>query len=304
MQEKKVKRFKVAVVQMTPVFLDSQATLTKMTSIVEELSKQNCRLILFPESVLPGYPRGLSFGASVGRRTEEGRRLWLRYHEQSISQGDEISKRLADIASDFAIHLVVGVTEKDHLSSSLFCSTFHYTPQGTLGHVHRKVKPTGTERVIWGEGDGSSIRSLPTDLGRIGSLICWENYMPEARMKLYQSGLDLYLAPTADARDSWTASMRHIACESRTYVLSCNQYFQKTDYEQVIQDQLEEDQPQILSRGGSCIVSPYGDLLAGPLYDREGTLTVEIDLDEMLKSRMDFDVVGHYRSSALAASKW
>lgn len=286
---------------MTPVFLDNHATVKKIASILSKLKEENCRLVLLPESILPGYPRGLTFGASVGRRTEAGRKLWFQYHEQSIMQGDEISNRLGQMAADFGIHLIIGVTEKDSISSSLFCSTFHFNPKGVLEHAHRKLKPTGTERVIWGEGDGTCIHSVSTELGRIGGLICWENYMPEARLKLYQSGLDVYLAPTADARDSWTASMRHIACESRTFVLSCNQYFERSDYEQVIQGHLEDDQPAVLSRGGSCIVSPYGEVLAGPLYDQEGTLVFEIDLDEVIKSRMDFDVIGHYRSSALSS---
>jgi nitrilase len=292
--------FNVAVVQITPSFLDNSATLKKVEQILAPLYKQQCKLVLFPESTLPGYPRGFTFGTTIGRRTEPGRDLWLRYHECSIATtGPEVSL-LSQMAVDFGMHLIMGVTEKDIVSSTLYCSTFHFATDGRLLHVHRKLKPTGSERVIWGEGDGTCINSVSTEIGRVGGLICWENYMPEARMKLYLSGLDIYLAPTADARDTWLASMQHIACESRTYVLSSNQFFCRSDYSRNLQDELDDDQPEILCRGGSCIVSPYGDVLAGPLHDKEGSLVVKIDRREILKSRMDFDVIGHYRARNLS----
>ncbi|MCB0688129.1 MAG: carbon-nitrogen hydrolase family protein [Saprospiraceae bacterium] len=298
MTDLKLSKVNVAVVQMTPVFFDNRATLSKIESTLSTLKKQNCKLVLFPESLLPGYPRGFTFGTSVGRRTEAGRNLWLKYYQNSICLDGEISKKLAAMSKDYHVHLVVGVTERDKLNSSLYCSVLHYA-EGNLLHVHRKIKPTGTERVIWAEGDGTCIRSVDTEVGRIGSLICWENYMPEARMKLYKSGLEFYLAPTADARDTWIASMRHIACESRSFVLSSNQYFRKEDYEVEQLNLLEDDQPEILCRGGSCIVSPYGEILAGPIYDEEATLLIQVDLAEIIKSRLDFDVIGHYRSSNL-----
>lgn len=290
--------FKAAVVQITPVFFDNQATLRKIESVLSDLSRQECRLAVLPESLLPGYPRGFTFGASVGRRTEAGRTLWLEYHENSVSPNDAISKRLAEMSGDYQMHIAIGVTERDSVNSTLYCSVFHYS-RGILIHIHRKVKPTGTERLIWGEGDGSTIQSITEEWGRVGSLICWENYIPEARMKLYKSGIDCYLAPTADARDTWTATMRHIACESRSYVLSSNQFFRKSDYRSSLRNLLEVDQPEILCQGGSCIVSPYGQLLAGPLYGKEGCLIVEIDMSEVVKSRMDFDVIGHYRPAPL-----
>lgn len=290
--------FKAAVVQLTPAFFDNQATLNKIEKELTGLGAEQCQLVVLPESLIPGYPRGLNFGASVGRRTEEGRSLWLRYFENSIARDGEVSRRLAEMAGDLRLDLIIGVTERDQLNSTLYCSSFHYS-EGALVHVHRKIKPTGTERVIWGEGDGSCIQSVATPAGRVGTLICWENYIPEARMQLYSSGVDVYVAPTADARDSWTASMRHIACESRTYVLSSNQYFTRNDYPPELREKLEPDQPDILCRGGSCIVSPYGEVLAGPLYDREGSLVVEIDHREIIRSRMDFDVIGHYRPLAI-----
>jgi nitrilase len=292
--------FSAGVVQMTPNFLDNEATIRRIEHELTHLHSQGCKLVLFPESTLPGYPRGFTFGASIGRRTEPGRDLWLRYHESCIQTNGREAKFLSQMAGDFQIHLIIGVTEKDKVSSTLYCSTFHFAPDGQLKHVHRQVKPTGTGRVIWGEGDGNCIQSVDTELGRVGSLICWENYMPEARMRLYRSGLDIYLAPTADARDTWLASMQHIACESRTYVLSSNQYFRRSDYCKELQDLLDTGHPEILCRGGSCIVSPYGKVLAGPIYGNEGCLIAEIDHREILKSRMDFDVIGHYRPQSLS----
>jgi nitrilase len=160
---------------------------------------------------------------------------------------------------------------------------------------HRKLKPTGAERLIWGEGDGSTLRVLDTSLGRVGGLICWENYMPLARMALYGQGVQLYLAPTADARDTWQATLRHIACEGRCFVLGCNQFVRKDMYPADLEGIEElENQPDTLCRGGSAIISPLGDYLAGPLFDAEGILVAELDLDDAARGKLDLDVVGHY----------
>jgi nitrilase len=160
---------------------------------------------------------------------------------------------------------------------------------------HRKLKPTGAERLIWGEGDGSTLPVFETVIGRIGGLICWENYMPMARMALYSKGVEIYLAPTADARETWQATMRHIACEGRCFVLSCNQYMTKQMYpdDLAVGDELN-DQPDVMCRGGSVIIGPLGDVLAGPLYDEEGILYAELAREEIIRGKVDFDVVGHY----------
>ncbi|NND31894.1 MAG: carbon-nitrogen hydrolase family protein [Saprospiraceae bacterium] len=290
---------RVAVVQMTPAFMDNNATLHSMEVVLTKLKDQGCQLALFPESLLPGYPRGFTFGTTVGNRTSGGRDLWHRFHQVSIKEGDHVCAALADLARRFGLYLIIGVTEKDSINSSLYCSMFYFNPEGLLVGKHRKIKPTAAERLIWAEGDGTSIRSITTPIGRLGGLICWENYMPQARVRLYQSGLDIYLAPTADARPSWLSSMQHIACESRSYVLSSNQFFQKDDYSEEFQRLLEDKSTATLCRGGSCIVSPYGELLAGPIYDREGYSLAEIDLGEVVKSRMDFDPIGHYTRNDL-----
>jgi nitrilase len=168
-------------------------------------------------------------------------------------------------------------------------------PEGQFLGKHRKLKPTAAERLIWGEGDGSTLTVIETELGKIGGLICWENYMPLARTAMYNKGVELYLAPTADARDTWQATLRHIACEGRCYVLGCNQFITKDMYPPDL-NALEEltAKPQVLCRGGSAIISPLGKVLAGPLFDQEGILVANLDLGEIARSKFDFDVVGHY----------
>ena len=191
----------------------------------------------------------------------------------------------------------MGIIERDSQFSggTLYCTMLYYGLDGNLLGKHRKLKPTAAERLIWGEGDGSTLTVLDTELGKIGGLICWENYMPLARMAMYGKGVEIYLAPTADQRDSWQATLRHIACEGRCFVLGCNQFVTKEMYPQDLEG-LEDlaAQPEILSRGGSAIISPLGDIVAGPLFDQEGILYADLDLADVARSKLDFDVVGHY----------
>ncbi|GAB3996469.1 carbon-nitrogen hydrolase family protein [Spirosoma daeguense] len=285
---------KVAVVQAPPVFFDIQKTIDKLEAYVLESARQGCQLILFPESFIPGYPRKFTFGAKVGLRTDPGRDLYLRYWQNSLQLPSPELSRIEQIARDNDVFLAIGVTERDALHGSLYCTLIYVSPtEGYLGK-HQKIKPTGVERLIWGEGSGKdSLRVFDTYLGRIGGLICWENYMPLARMSIYQQFPQIYLAPTADARPTWSATLQHIACEGRCYVLGCNQFFQRSDYPEEYQQFLDKDEI-IVSRGGSAIVSPQGEFLAGPLWDKEGILMAELNLDNVMKSKLDFDVVGHY----------
>ena len=178
---------------------------------------------------------------------------------------------------------------------TLYCTLLYFGPHGRLLGKHRKLKPTGSERLIWGEGDGSTLAVVETPFGTVGGLICWENYMPLARTAMYGKGVDIYLAPTADQRDTWQATMRHIACEGRCFVLAANQYVTRSMYPEDLDATGElARQPEVMCRGGSVIVSPLGEVLAGPLWDREGILTADLDLGEVSRSRLDFDVVGHY----------
>ena len=284
---------KVAVVQAAPVLFDLDATLNKVEDLVAK--SNNTDLILFPEAFVSVYPRGLSFGTVVGSRTAEGRALWQRYWDSSIAVGDVAFNRLSDIAKNAEVFLAIGVNEKDTVSGSMYCALFYFGPDGAFLGKHRKIKPTAQERVIWAEAGGESLCSFDTSIGKMGGLICWENYMPEARMAMYQKGVQLYLAPTADARDNWQDSMKHIALEGRCFVLACNQFVSKEMYPKDLPSIEELDRhPEIMSRGGSVIIDPLGEVLAGPLWDKEGILTAEINLDRITQSKLDFDPIGHY----------
>ncbi|WP_373074566.1 carbon-nitrogen hydrolase family protein [Zeaxanthinibacter enoshimensis] len=285
-------KVKVAVIQHAPVFFDKEKTLQKLETLVSEYSSQGCRLLLFPESFIPGYPRGFTFGASVGSRDEAGRELYAEYLDNSIAL-DADRERLEKIAAKYKVYLVIGVTEREAKGRSLFCSMLYISPKNGLLGVHRKIKPTGTERVVWSEAGGESLVSFDTNVGKLGGLICWENYMPLARMAMYRQGVQIYLAPTADARESWVSSMQHIALEGRCFVLGCNQYFTREMYPRKYRDLLP-DTPEEICPGGSVIISPSGKILAGPLWNDSGVLLAELDLDEIKKVSLDFDVTGHY----------
>jgi nitrilase len=288
---------KVAVVQASPVLFDREATLEKVGRLAAAAAGQGAELILFPEAFVPAYPRGLGFGTVVGGRTDAGRRLWQRYWANAVEVPGPATEALGAAARSSGAYLVVGVVERDqdYGGGTLYCTLLYFGPDGQLLAKHRKLKPTGAERLIWGEGDGSTLATVEAPFGRLGGLICWENLMPLARAAMYAKGVDVYLAPTADARDSWQATLRHIACEGRCFVLGCNQFVTKAMYPGDLEG-LEDlaDQPEIVCRGGSAIVGPLGEVLAGPLWDEEGALYAELDLGAVVRARFDFDASGHY----------
>lgn len=287
----------VALIQSAPVLFDLKQSLIKVQQKVEEAGENNPDLILFPEAFLPAYPAGMSFGAPVGSRSETGRELWLRYWKNSVEMPGQAVDKLSKIAKSAGVYLAIGVIEKENVGKgSLYCTLLYFGPDGKLLGKHRKIKPTAAERVIWAEGDGSTLSTFKTPLGVIGGLICWENLMPLARMSMYRKGVNIYLAPTADSRDTWQATMIHIACEGRCFVLGCNQYLTKSMYPKDLPgiEDLEKA-PETLSRGGSVVVDPFGNVIAGPLFDKEGILFAELDMDIMAKAKMDFDPIGHYQ---------
>ncbi|MBL6983665.1 MAG: carbon-nitrogen hydrolase family protein [Anaerolineales bacterium] len=288
---------RVAVVQAAPILFDRKATLEKSIELIKKIATNDAQLVLFPEAFIPAYPRGLSFGTVVGHRNPKGRDLWQLYWENCVDVPGPETQRLGEAAREAGIYLAMGVVERDSEFSkgTLFCTTLYFGPDGSLLGKHRKLKPTAAERLIWGEGDGSTLTALDTELGKIGGLICWENYMPLARMAMYAKGVEIYLAPTADSRDIWQATMRHIAFEGRCFVLGCNQFVTKDMYPPDLPG-IEElaDQPEIMCCGGSVIISPLGEVIAGPLYDEEGILYTDLDMTEVARSKFDFDVVGHY----------
>lgn len=288
---------KVAVVQASPVIMDLNATVDKTVDLIKQCGKKGVNIVVFPESYIPAYPRGLSFGFVVGSRTMEGRRDFQRYYENSVEVPSTVTDILGKAAKEAGVYLSIGITEREskELSSTLYCTNLFFGPDGKLLAKHRKLKPTGTERCLWGEGDGSSLSVIDTPYGKMGSLICWENYMPFARVALYEKGVKIYIAPTADSREEWQSTMKHIALEGRCFVIGCNQYVEKSMYPKDLNYYHElESQPEIMSSGGSCIVSPFGKYVIEPVYNREDILVAELNLDEITQSRIDFDVVGHY----------
>jgi nitrilase len=286
-------KVKVAVAQAAPVLFDREATVEKTCRLTAEAASQGAQLILFPEAFIPAYPRGLTFGTVVGSRSPQGRDTWQRYYSNAVDIPSPAAHALGTAARQAKAYLAVGVIERE--GGTLYCTTLYFNPEGELVGKHRKLKPTAAERLIWGEGDGSTLTVIDTEFGKVGGLICWENYMPLARMAMYSKGVDLYLAPTADSRDNWQATIRHIALEGRCFVLGCNQFVTKSMYPANLAG-VEElaNQPEVMCRGGSAIISPLGDVLAGPLFDKEGMLFADLDLAEVARSKFDFDVVGHY----------
>jgi nitrilase len=288
---------KIAVVQAAPILFECEATVDKACKLIRECADQGAHFILFPEAFIPAYPRGLSFGMVVGNRTPEGRRTWQTYWENAVEIPGQATETLGAAAREAGVYLAIGVIERDSQFSrgTLYCTLLYFGPDGSVIGKHRKLKPTGAERLVWGEGDGSDLIVLDTEFGKIGGLICWENYMPLARTVIYGKGTEIYLAPTADQRDTWQATLRHIACEGRCFVLGCNQFVTKDMYPDELKG-IEElsNQPNVMCRGGSAIISPLGEVIAGPLYDKEDILFAELDLGEVVRGKVDFDAVGHY----------
>ncbi|MBQ4912863.1 carbon-nitrogen hydrolase family protein [Maribacter sp. MMG018] len=286
-------KIKTCLIQDSPVFFDKDKTLDKVEMLTKKYAQQGCELIVFPESFIPGYPRGFSFGATIGSRTDEGRKLYSEFYKNSIDIESDDIKRLEKLSRSEQAYLVIGVTEKQQVNGSLYCSMLYISPTNGLLGVHRKIKPTGTERIVWGEADGESLVTFHTEIGKLGGLICWENLMPLARMAMYKKGVEIYIAPTADSRPEWTATMQHIALEGRCFVMGCNQFFTKSMYPEKYRS-LVADQPENICPGGSVIVSPMGKIIAGPLFGEAGALIAELDLEEINLSKLDFDVIGHY----------
>ncbi len=286
-----------AVIQAASVLFDKEATLAKARRLVREAGAAGAQIVLLPESFVPAYPRGFSFGMVVGSRSAAGRELWRRYWQNSVVVPSADTAVLGEIAREAGVFLSIGVTERDgdFGGGTLYCTQLTFGPDGALLGKHRKLKPTAAERLIWGEGDGSTLPVFDTGHGVMGGLICWENYMPLARMAMYAQGVQIYLAPTADSREEWQATMRHIALEGRCFVLGCNQFVTKAMVPPDLPLLHElEALPELLCRGGSVIISPLGQVLAGPLWDEEGILYAALELDDIARARLDFDVVGHY----------
>ncbi len=285
-------KHRVAVVQARSSLFDTPRTLERMEAHCEAAARDGVELAVFPEAYVGGYPKGLDFGARIGSRTPAGRNDFLRYWQAAIDVPGPECARIGAFAQKMKAHIVTGVIERD--GGTLYCTALFFGPQGSLLGKHRKLMPTASERLVWGQGDGSTLTVIDTAIGKIGAAICWENYMPNLRQALYAKGVNLWCAPTVDERDIWQASMRHIAYEGRCFVLSACQYLTRADAPDHY-DCVQGDEPQTeLIRGGSVIVGPLGDIMAGPIYGREAILAADIDLADTIRGKYDLDVAGHY----------
>lgn len=283
---------RVAVVQAGSVPFDPAATTAKAVALIGEAARQGATLVVFPEAFLGTYPKGLTFGSPVGARTAAGREEFLRYSRGAVTlDGPELTE-IAEAANRHGIFVVLGLIEKD--GGTLYCTVAMIdADHGLVGH-HRKVMPTAAERLIWGQGDGSTLPVVDSPAGRVGAVICWENYLPLLRTAMYAQDIELYCAPTVDDRDAWQHTMRHIALEGRCFVLAACQFIRRSDYPDDYASALDVEGEAPLIRGGSVIIDPLGQVLAGPLYGEAGVLVADIDLDERTRSHLDLDVVGHY----------
>ena len=283
---------RAATVQAGSIPFDTGRTLEKAADLIAEAARGGAQLVVFPEAFVGGYPKGVDFGARVGMRTPEGRRLFRRYYEGAIDVPGPAASQLGAAARSHGVWLVVGVIERD--GGTLYCTALFFGPDGSLAGKHRKLMPTAMERLIWGFGDGSTISVIDTPLGKIGAAICWENYMPLLRAAMYSQGVQLYCAPTVDDRETWAATMRHIALEGRCFVLSACQFIRRGDYPAGYEP-LQGNEPEaVMIGGGSMIVSPLGHVLAGPSREGECILTAELNLEEIAEGKFDLDVAGHY----------
>lgn len=282
---------KAAVVQAAPLLFDTARTVEKLAELTREAAGKG-DLVVFPEAFVGGYPKGMDFGARLGTRSAEGREDFRRYFESAIDLPGPEANRIGEIALDNGVHLVVGIIERD--GGTLYCSTLTYAPSGKLLYKHRKLMPTALERLVWGFGDGSTIGVVDTPIGRIGSVICWENYMPLLRAAVYAQNVELYCAPTVDDRDAWLPTMRTIALEGRCFVISACQYLTRGDVPAEFHPMQGEDPRTVLIRGGSCIVDPLGNVLVEPDFTGETIKIAEIDRRMIIQGKYDLDVVGHY----------
>jgi nitrilase len=281
-----------AAVQAAPVFLDREATVDKACRLIEEAAAGGAGLVVFPETFVPTYPdwvwRSTPWGAAGS---------WFgRLLDQSVVVPSATTEAIGAAAAKARVYVSIGVNERDPAGSTLYNTQLYLDPDGAVVAKHRKLMPTGGERLVWGMGDGSTLPVLDTPFGRLGGLTCWENYMPLARYAMYAKGVDIWAAPTWDTSDVWVPTLRHIAKEGRMYVIGVAPLLRGSDVPDDLpgRDELYGGEEDWLSRGLSTIVGPRGEILAGPLVEQEGILYAEVDAARARRTRMEFDPVGHY----------
>ncbi|MEO0881153.1 MAG: carbon-nitrogen hydrolase family protein [Pseudomonadota bacterium] len=285
---------RIAAVQAAPKLFDRKDTISRFEHWLEKAKDAGADLVVFPESFLGGYPKGVDFGARVGSRDEAGRDLFKQYYENAFDPMGEGFTKVRQLIADAGINVVTGLMEP--VGDTLHCAAATLDRKGDVVGWRRKLMPTAMERIIWGTGDGATLNVAETDVGRVAATICWENYMPLLRTQHYQQGVQIYTAPTVDDRDVWLPSMQMIALEGRCFVVSACQYMTRGDVaDGIAYDAIQGDAPETpLIRGGSCIISPFGKVLAGPVYGASQLVVADIDLGEIARGKFDLDVTGHY----------
>ena len=285
---------RIALVQAEPVLFNKQKSLKKALVFIEEAAQSKAELIVFPELFIPGYPVGMNFGFSVGKRTEPGRKDWKRYYDASVvADGDEFTQ-LANAAKKYNVYISIGFSERDIVGGTLYNSNAIFEPDGTY-KTHRKLKPTGSERLVWGDADKHYFPITETPWGPIGSLICWESYMPLARVALYQKGITIYISPNTNDNPEWQATIQHIAIEGKCYFINADMIITKGSYPKDLNAKTDiEALPDVVCRGGSCIIDPYGHYATEPVWDEETIIYAELDMNLPAACKMEHDAVGHY----------
>ena len=285
---------KLALVQAEPVLFDKQACLDKTVALIKEAAEQKAELIVFPELFIPGYPIGMNFGFSMGKRTEAGRQDWMRYYNASLLAGGEEFQLLAELVKELGVYVSLGFSERDGVSGTLYNSNVIFEPDGSY-KVHRKLKPTGSERVVWGDANQDYFPITETPWGPVGSLICWESYMPLARVALYQKGITIYISPNTNDNPEWQATIQHIAIEGKCYFINADMLVRKSSYPKDLNEKEAVDRlPEMVCRGGSCIIDPYGHYLTEPVWDEETIIYADLDMTLPAACKMEHDAVGHY----------
>jgi len=288
---------KIAVVQKPPVYMDKAASIERAVALMEEAATGGCGMIVFPETWLPGYPTfvwRLPPGAGM-KKTDE---LFALSQANSVDLGKDDLAPVKAAAREHSMVVVMGHQEVDGAvsGSTLFNSVAIIDADGTLLNNHRKLMPTNPERMIWGFGDGSTLRVVETAVGRVGALLCWENYMPLARFALYAQNIDIYVAPTWDSGDTWLATMQHVAREGGCWVVGCATSLEAGDVPATLpyRDELFADPEEWVNPGDAVVYKPFGGLHAGPMRKEKGLLIADIDVEAAPASRRKFDVSGHY----------
>lgn len=283
---------RVAVVQAGAVPFNTEACVDKAVGLIHDAAATGAKVLVFPEAFIVGYPKGLNYGLAVGTRDDAGREEFRLYLDAAIQVPGPQTQRIGEAAAANGVYVVIGCIERD--GGTCYCTILFFGPDGAYLGKHRKLMPTAMERQIWGFGDGSTLTVVDSPYGKIGSVVCWENYMPMLRMAMYAKGVALYCAPTADDRETWLPTMRHIALEGRCFVLAANQFLRKSDFPDTVRVTIGETPDAVLMKGGSVIVNPLGKILAGPDFSGETILTADLDLDDIGRGKFDFDVAGHF----------